>query len=450
MPAVRQHVCHSARLKVDTQTHLKAMNLPPPPIHLDPVEEGNLEDMDLHRTDARTLFYEGKKLAPSSNEEHPSGKDKGEIHRILAKLIFKTDSDYSAAYAEDPKKFDIVVGNHIVFLKKSFKEQLDKFNKTSAGVTPLDENIAINLHKQVLLEFLWYDQLHPFLFSNPTVSAKIFTSQLGVNYATDFYNLIHPYGGAGPSMNQEPQHPPTHPQFSPMQSQFPPNSQLLPPDPQLPPAQPQFPPAQPQLPLPSPHNISNHPPHYTGAEGNLIDDPDGDLYGDPYADEDELGPFSALLSNALDTLDGDVNMHDDDREFNSHHDFIILNTSPSPPPAKSNSFILSWKSQTPAYHSCMTFGSASPCSQAPGRLSSFISPVAMLRSHSSPASTISLLPYMSSDYYVLPMASQTSLSTKPWSSTSSKKKKTSMMDVEDHLGMLNNKISNIQSDMSEH
>ncbi|KAG1739952.1 uncharacterized protein EDB91DRAFT_1082316 [Suillus paluster] len=40
-------------------------------------------------------------------------------------------------YTEDSKKFDIA---------KSFKEQLDKFNKTGAGVTPLDENAAVNLH----------------------------------------------------------------------------------------------------------------------------------------------------------------------------------------------------------------------------------------------------------------------------------------------------------------
>ncbi|KAG2117884.1 uncharacterized protein F5147DRAFT_768022 [Suillus discolor] len=241
------------------------------------------------------------------------------------------------------------------------------------------------------------------------VSAKIFTSQLGVDHTTDFYNLIHPCEGASPSTNQEPQHPSTHPQH-PLPSPHDAGNQCIPP--YVPPSQ--------------------HPPHYTGTEGNLIDDLDGDLYNDPHADEDELGPFSAPLGNVLDTLDGDINMcdDDDDREFNSHYDVIILNSppkvvrhkqqymaSPSPPPANSNSFILPQKSQTPAYHSRTVFGSASPCSQALGRPSSFVSP--------------------------------TSLSAKPQSSMSSKKKKTSTTDIEDYLDMLNNKISNIQSNMSK-
>ncbi|KAG1732929.1 uncharacterized protein EDB91DRAFT_1084657 [Suillus paluster] len=115
-----------------------------------------------HPLDARIIFYKGKKSATSSNEECPSGKgkDKGEIYQVLAKLIFMNNSEYSGAYAEDSKKFNIV---------KSFKEQLDKFNKTGAGVTPCDKNVAVNLHK--LLEFPWYDQLYPFLFSNTTCGA---------------------------------------------------------------------------------------------------------------------------------------------------------------------------------------------------------------------------------------------------------------------------------------
>jgi hypothetical protein len=63
-------------------------------------------------SDARTLFYEGKKTAGSSTVERPSGRDKGDIHRILLQLIFEKDSKYSALYAEDPKKFDVSVGNH--------------------------------------------------------------------------------------------------------------------------------------------------------------------------------------------------------------------------------------------------------------------------------------------------------------------------------------------------
>ena len=75
-----------------------------------------MQHLVTHPLDSHILFYEGKKSATptaSSNEERPSGKDKGEIHRVLAKLIFEGDSEYSAAYAEDTKKFDIAVGNRI-------------------------------------------------------------------------------------------------------------------------------------------------------------------------------------------------------------------------------------------------------------------------------------------------------------------------------------------------
>ncbi|KAG1725896.1 uncharacterized protein EDB91DRAFT_1254581 [Suillus paluster] len=94
-----------------------------------------------HPLDAHIIFYKGKKSATSSNEECPSGKDKGEIYQVLVKLIFTNNSEYSGAYAEHSKKFDIV---------KSFKEQLDNFNKTGAGVTLLDENAAVNLHNPQL------------------------------------------------------------------------------------------------------------------------------------------------------------------------------------------------------------------------------------------------------------------------------------------------------------
>lgn len=146
MPAVRQRVRRSARLQANARTRPKAMELPPNPSasrgrgksrgrgsnparNQPPKAAGPkiivhwTRAQDLHRTDtlvthlttnpsdARTLFYEGKKTAGSSTEERPTGRDKGDIHRILSKLIFEKDSEYSALYAEDPKKFDVSVGN---------------------------------------------------------------------------------------------------------------------------------------------------------------------------------------------------------------------------------------------------------------------------------------------------------------------------------------------------
>ncbi|KAG1729495.1 uncharacterized protein EDB91DRAFT_1253008 [Suillus paluster] len=444
-----------------------------------------MQHLVTHPLDTHIIFYEGKKSATSSNKERPSRKDKGEIYQVLAKLIFTNDSEYSGVYAEDSKKFNIV---------KSFKEQLDKFNKTGAGVTPLNENTAVNLHKQVLLEFPWYDQLHPFLFSNPTCGVKIFTSQLGVDYAGDFYMLIHPRGGPGPSTDQntpdtwltppdarlappdsqlttpdpqlatpdprlaplDPQLAPPLPQLAPPLPQLaPPLPQLPPPLPQLPPPLPQLPPPLPQLPLQSPHAASAQPnpaitlypppPHYTGAGGSPITDLDGDLSADPHATaNDDDRPFFAPLGNALLTLDRDFNMYNNNGlEFNSSwHRVVNLNSppkvvghkqqyaaSPSPPPIDTNTFVMPQKPQTPTYHSHTAFGSALPAAPLPHPVSS--------------------LPYMSSDYRILPMESQTLLSVKPQSSTRSKKKRTSVADVEDHLSMINGEIQSMHSNMSK-
>ncbi|KAG2092160.1 uncharacterized protein F5147DRAFT_822658 [Suillus discolor] len=186
------------------------------------------------------------------------------------------------------------------------KDHHDKFNKTGAGVTPLDEHAAANLHKQVLLEFPWYDQLHPFLFSNPTISAKIFTSQPGVDHAADYYSLIRPCGGAGPSTNPPgPQLPQLHPQNS---QPPPPDPQLLPPDPQLPLWSPPdtsaqcAPPSIRPGPMGAQHAPQHPPPHFSGTGGSPIDDPDGDLDDDPHANDN--GPFFAPLGNMLGMLDG--------------------------------------------------------------------------------------------------------------------------------------------------
>ncbi|KAG0706451.1 hypothetical protein DFH29DRAFT_872231 [Suillus ampliporus] len=499
MPAVRQRVRRSARLQADARTRPKAMEFPPNPstsrgrgksrgrgsnparnqppkaagpkiiVHWTRVQDLHRTDtlvthLSTHPSDARTLFYEGKKTATSSSEERPSGRDKGDIHRILSKLIFEKDSEYSAAYAEDPKKFDVSVGNRCT--AKLFRDHHDKFNKTGAGVTPLDENAATNLHKQVLLEFLWYDQLHPFLFSNPTIGAKIFTSQPGVDHAADFYSLIRPRGRAGPSMNlpgpqlpqPDPQLPPQLPQLPPQNPQPPPpDPQPLPPDPQLPLWSPPDTGTQhaPTSTRPSPTGAqhappstlhappstlhpppSQHPPpHFSSTGGSPIDDPDGDLDDDPHADDN--GPFFAPLGNALGMLGGgDVDMDDDNgMELDPSWRCVIsldspprvvrqkrqYAASPSPPPVEKNAFLLPRKPQTPTYHSREAFGSASPGGQVPRKPSSFASSSGISRSRSTPSSTASSS-FVSTDYRVSPTGSQTSLSAKPRSSASSKKK----------------------------
>ena len=65
-----------------------------------------------HPTDCRILFYaDGKKNL--SADDRPSGRDKTEIHAAIAKFIFTMDIHYADAYAEDPGKFGVAVGNRI-------------------------------------------------------------------------------------------------------------------------------------------------------------------------------------------------------------------------------------------------------------------------------------------------------------------------------------------------
>ncbi|KAG1884521.1 hypothetical protein F4604DRAFT_1676650 [Suillus subluteus] len=325
-----------------------------PKIHLYPMEERNLEDgprspphtlithLTTNPSDAHTLFYKGKKTTSSSTEKHSSSRDKGDIYHILLKLIFKKDSEYSVLYAENQKIRHISGQPTALLLGSCLGITTDKFNKTGAGITLLDEHMAANLHKQVLLEFAWYDQLHPFLFSNLTISVKMFTSQLGVNHATDYYLLVRPCGGLVLLQN--------HLVLSSLSSIL----KTLSPLPQTPscfsqtlsslfgaylilalsvllqalgpvPRALRMPLHILCTPLPSQHL----PFHFSGTEGSPINDPDGDLNDNPHADDNS--PFFAPFGNTLGILGGgDVDMDDDNgMELDpSCHRVISLDSPP--------------------------------------------------------------------------------------------------------------------------
>ncbi|KAG1880767.1 hypothetical protein F4604DRAFT_1922390 [Suillus subluteus] len=378
MAPARQRVRRSARLEVNARTRLRAMELPQPstssrrgkgrgrganpqaPRTTPKIIVHWMRPQDLHRTDTlvqhlatnsadvRILFYEGKKSAASSssNEDCPSGKDKGEVYQSMAKLIFATD-------------------------------------------------------EQVLQDFPWYDRLHPLLFSNPTCGAKVYTSQPGVDHTAEFYVLVNSCGGAGALSHQHaarPELPPLNPHHIPTSAQPSPTSaQPIPSSVQpthpsryaagtqpIPPPSLQHPlpplsqhPPPPSFAVSSPPSFAHRPPPplqypppllpQPGAGGGPIDDPDGDMDDDPHADDndddDNDGPFGAPLGNALDTLDRDFEMcddADDGLEVNSsRHRVFSLDSppkvvghkrqyaaSPSPPRVGTNSFILPRKVQT--------------------------------------------------------------------------------------------------------
>jgi hypothetical protein len=55
----------------------------------------------------------------------------------------------TAALHKWPPLFRFVATNlNISSLRKLFRDQHDKFSKTGAGVTPLDEHAAANLHSE--------------------------------------------------------------------------------------------------------------------------------------------------------------------------------------------------------------------------------------------------------------------------------------------------------------
>ncbi|KAG0694851.1 hypothetical protein DFH29DRAFT_880412 [Suillus ampliporus] len=141
---------------------------------------------------------------------------------------------------------------------------------------------------------LWSNELmgalgHTYAFSNPSRSAKIFTSQLGVDHAADFYALVRPCGGLVPLLTKTLLALSSLPQTLSSLSQ----AHMLPALSLIPKAL--------RTPFTAPP-----PPHYTGVGGSPINDPDGDLNADPHAAADDGdGPFFAPLGNALDTLDND-------------------------------------------------------------------------------------------------------------------------------------------------
>ncbi|KAG2053165.1 hypothetical protein BDR06DRAFT_972419 [Suillus hirtellus] len=85
-----------------------------------------------HPADCRVLFFSDGKQSHTEGDR-PSGKDK-----------LSADPNYAVQYAEVPDKFCDSTNNHIMSLKKRFRECLNKLNSMGAGIMPND--IAQNLH----------------------------------------------------------------------------------------------------------------------------------------------------------------------------------------------------------------------------------------------------------------------------------------------------------------
>ncbi|KAG2336471.1 hypothetical protein BDR05DRAFT_1005826, partial [Suillus weaverae] len=97
------------------------------------------------------------------------------------------------------KKFCNSVSNQISGLRTKYKKHKGRFTATSAGVVPLDGQSAQNLLELVHADFPWFSDLDAIWHNNPSMVAKTYSSQPGVDHAGVLYLLVQPHGRAGPS-----------------------------------------------------------------------------------------------------------------------------------------------------------------------------------------------------------------------------------------------------------
>ncbi|KAG2335589.1 hypothetical protein BDR05DRAFT_1006652 [Suillus weaverae] len=135
-------------------------------------------------------------------DDNPTGKDKGAIYGAIAQLIFVNHIKYGAAYRQNQKKFCNSVSNQISGLRTKYKKHKGRFTAMGTGVVPLDGQSAQNLLGESLMPyfyFLWFSDLDATWHNNPSMAAKTYSSQPGVDHAGTLYSLVQPHGRAGPS-----------------------------------------------------------------------------------------------------------------------------------------------------------------------------------------------------------------------------------------------------------
>ncbi|KAF8551932.1 hypothetical protein OG21DRAFT_1486619 [Imleria badia] len=126
----------------------------------------------------RHILYSGSAPAttgPSGTkqDEHPSGKQKKDIHAAIAKHIFDgEDSEYS---------------NNPGRLKAEYWKHLGRFKQTGAGV---DANgPAMNLHDEIKQKFPYYDQLDQIWRGIPGFDSDLISSDPTIDHSQDMLSL---------------------------------------------------------------------------------------------------------------------------------------------------------------------------------------------------------------------------------------------------------------------
>ncbi|KAG1819091.1 uncharacterized protein BJ212DRAFT_1479206 [Suillus subaureus] len=162
-----------------------------------------------HSADCTILFaMEGKKSANyhGANLSCPLGKDKGEIHSIIVRVVFQDDPVYANWYATNPVEFHDSVANQIGFLQSKFRDICSEFESMGVGIVPIDSEMSENLHCKIQKDFPWYNDLYGIWGSNPSFSAKTSSSKPGADHAGDLFMPTHPARSSQPASSH------THPQ----------------------------------------------------------------------------------------------------------------------------------------------------------------------------------------------------------------------------------------------
>ncbi|KAG1905355.1 uncharacterized protein F5891DRAFT_1183300 [Suillus fuscotomentosus] len=219
MPALRPRLRRSARLQIQSQiisprrckTGLKFMEPPPAPpargkgkrgrggkdrattsptisISWQAVPQWTNRLVDYlvgHPPDCRILFASEKKNPANCEAEGcPSGKDKNEIHAVIARVISLMILNMWCSTPRIPTNFGtlyIIASWHN--LRTKFRDIRAEFESMGAGIVPIDSETS-------------YDQLYSIWGSHPSFSAKTSSSKPGVDHTSDLFSLTRPLGGS--------------------------------------------------------------------------------------------------------------------------------------------------------------------------------------------------------------------------------------------------------------
>ncbi|KAG1868504.1 hypothetical protein F4604DRAFT_1927379 [Suillus subluteus] len=419
-----------------------------------------MKHLRAHPADCRVLFYSDNKS--HADGDHPSAKDKVSICQIIAKSVFEHDPDYENYYPNDPERFCGSTNSHISGLRKRYCECHDKLHLTGAGITPLDEMTAVNLHMQILEEFPWYDDLADILGGNPAVSLKTISSVPGVDHASEYFSLVQAstassaqsslstrYGGYVPSA----QPPPASAQYggyTPSTQPPPPSAQFWgwAPPPSTQPAPPAAAYSESNLPSGTDYGgYVNHPgpnaqSHYVHSTHPSAPTPNQMHAPLPYSHPSQ-GQLHLPLNHEDEGMD-----YDDDDDYPSKVPIRPQTPTPSilsiasshphphpPPPPPPTKFRLPEKPQTMLRDSCAAFGTTDPMRRISRGSLKPPSGLGSLHSWSTPTLTRSVR-----------------MSTTPMSQSAGSKNvkgrllKKARSDILSQVGAITNKIRSIQSE----